>query len=449
MRMSFFSSSLARLALSALPLLVACGGAAEDAASTGEDELATDAKGPLVPETAPSRAIVLANADNFSGVNELHYRLLRGLFADRALADVKVIYLSPFDVKEVSTEARAKDGDRIRARFGTRFASEIASKRLERIDAPVDTNWARDYFPMALRTPDKHAVRFEYARMPEAGPAGERALRSLGYEVAKSELQLEGGNVLVDDDATLFTTTAVLKRNPGKTKAVIEAELKRVLGVREIEWLEPLPGEATGHVDIFAKIVGKKRAIVGSNDARCDAESPASCAARKPALDAAAKAFERRGYRVTRVMNAEGGGDFRTLTYANSLIVNGTAFLPTYFETRDADDLATLELANPRVPVRAIVKDCATRHPFAGTTEEAADATARERARCAIDGVVRASKEAGEPAEYLAYKLAIARRDDEAKNAYESLGFRVVQAPATAMINAGGSIHCVTMQLAK
>lgn len=153
-------------------------------------------------------------------------------------------------------------------------------------------------------------------------------------------------------------------------------------------------------------------------------------------------------------MSAEGSGDFRALTYANSLIVNGTAFLPTYFEPRDADDLATLELANPRVTVRAIVKDCATRHPSAGTTEEAADATARARARarahCAIDGAVRASKEAGEPAEYLAYKLAIARRDDEAKKAYESLGFRVVQAPATAMISAGGSsIHCVTMQLAK
>jgi len=43
--------------------------------------------GTLVPETAPTQAIVLANADLYAGINELHYKMLRGLTDDRALDD--------------------------------------------------------------------------------------------------------------------------------------------------------------------------------------------------------------------------------------------------------------------------------------------------------------------------------------------------------------------------
>jgi len=49
----------------------------DDGTSAQSDALAT--VGTLIPETAPTAAIVLANADLFAGINELHYTLLRGL----------------------------------------------------------------------------------------------------------------------------------------------------------------------------------------------------------------------------------------------------------------------------------------------------------------------------------------------------------------------------------
>lgn len=438
----------------AIPLVVgasACG-AAGDAESDSEDALLTAPVGRLVAETAPTQAIVLANADLFAGINELHYTFLRGLFSDRALDEVKVIYLTPDDTSDVVTPVRAKDGDRSMGRFSARFAAEIASGRLKRTRATIETNWPRDYFPMTVRDPaapaEKKAVRFEYDVMPGTGPAAEAAARTLGFAVTKSELSLEGGNILIDEDGTLFVTTKILARNASKTKTQVETELKRALGATEIEWLNPLPGETTGHVDIIAKIVGKKRAVVGASDGVCGADAPPACSKRKAALDETAKAFERRGYRVTRVLNAESAGDVRALTYANALLVNGTAFLPMYFDPGVADDLV-LTMTGPRVPAKAIVKACNDSNPFPGTNDLAADLVARERARCAIEGVVKAAKAAGEPTDYLQYSLTIAQRDAEARKSYEALGLRVVQVPGAAMINFGGSVHCVTMQIPK
>lgn len=423
--------------------LVACSAPDSDVASDEGAVRVGDAV--LVPETAPSDAIVLANADGYAGVNELHYHLMRGLFADRALDGVKIHYLTPFDARDVAAETRAKDGDRIMARFGTRFETEFTSKRINAVRSRVDSNWARDYFPMVAKDAagKKRAVRFSYSRTPHAGPAGEKVAKDLGYEVITSDLVVEGGNIMVDE-GTLFTTDVVIERNKPKTKAQIEAEFKRVLGVGKVVWLKPLPGEATGHVDIFAKVVGPKKVIVTSSDYACGEDSPPSCKPRQPTLDDNAKVFEQNGYRVTRVKNGETKDDFRALSYANSLLVNGAAFVPTYFQASDADDLNVFE---PDIPVSTIAKGCTTKLPFPGTTEYDAYRVSRERALCTLEGVVKAAR--NQNVAFIRSKIVIAKRDQEAKEAYERLGYRVVQVPALAMINNGGSVHCVTMQVAK
>lgn len=436
-------------------LLVACAGSGGEASDdTTEGALAgpTQPIGSLVPETAPTEAVVLANADLFAGVNELHYTFLRGLFGDAALNDVKVFYLSPDDQSDVVTPVRSVDGDRLMGKFSTRFAKEIKAGRLVRTRAAVETNWARDYFPMTLATAAggaRKAARFAYENTPATGPAAEAAATTLGLSVTSSPLTLEGGNIMVDEDGVLYSSTKILTRNKTKSKADVEAELTRMLGVKAIEWMTPLPGESTQHVDIVAKVMGKKRVIVGDNDGVCPADAPPTCKQRKAALDANAAIFARRGYKVTRIMNAESGGDFRALTYANSLLVNGTAFLPMYFDPSVADDLVQT-FQSPQLDAKAIVKDCATKNPFPGTTDLAADLVARERARCSIDGVVKAAKGKSDmPTEYYAYAVQTAERDTAAKKAYESLGFRVVQVPGAAMINFGGSVHCVSMQIPK
>lgn len=436
-------------------LLLACTSAAGEGDETSAQAITGTVD--LVPETAPSEAIVLANADGFAGINELHYVLLRGLFADPALDGVKVHYLTSIPFENIIAPTRSTDGDRLTARFSTRFAQQIRSGRLARVEAAVDTNWARDYFPLVVKRPDasKLAIRFDYQNevaegmKSASGPVAESVAKGLGLEVATSTLGVEGGNILVDEEETLFTTTKILERNKPKTKAAIETELKSLTGAKAIAWLEGLPGEATEHVDIMAKVVGRKKVVVSDHDGRCAPDAPDFCKQRKPALDKVAKAFEARGYQVTRILSAESDGDYRPLTYANSLVVNGSALIPAYFDPRVADDLAGLE--GPGVPAKKIIKDCNTANPFPNTTDVAAESVARERARCAMDGVVKALDASGDTqtGNLYRYQLTIAARDAAAKAAYERLGYRVAPIPSIGMINFGGSIHCVTMQIAK
>ncbi|KAJ5773850.1 hypothetical protein N7457_008746 [Penicillium paradoxum] len=57
--------------------------------------------------------------------------------------------------------------------------------------------------------------------------------------IVDSEICLEGGALVVDGEGTLFATESSIineNRNPGFSKAAIEAELRRLLGVEKIIW---------------------------------------------------------------------------------------------------------------------------------------------------------------------------------------------------------------------
>lgn len=88
---------------------------------------------------------------------------------------------------------------------------------------------------------------------------------------------LEGGAITVDGEGTLITTEQCLlhpNRNPGLTRAEIEAELKARLGVTKVIWL-PYGGlldtETDGHVDGVCAFVAPGKVVVQLPD---DPEHP-------------------------------------------------------------------------------------------------------------------------------------------------------------------------------
>ncbi|MGE0869242.1 MAG: agmatine deiminase family protein [Kofleriaceae bacterium] len=107
--------------------------------------------------------------------------------------------------------------------------------------------------------------------------------------------------------------------------------------------------------------------------------------ARKPVLDQVATTFGELGYEVTRVMAGElDGSNLWNFSYTNSLFVNGRVFVPTYAST--------------------------------GTSDE-------ENAH-------------------------IAETDVAAVATYEALGFEAVPVASGKLLYYGGSVHCLTKQLA-
>lgn len=103
-----------------------------------------------------------------------------------------------------------------------------------------------------------------------------RMAESLGLPRMCSSLTLEGGAIEGNGDGLLLTTEAVLlnpNRNPGVAREDIEAELRRMLGVKSVFWLgKGIEGDDTdGHIDDMVRFVNRS-AVVSITEK--DAHSP-------------------------------------------------------------------------------------------------------------------------------------------------------------------------------
>jgi agmatine deiminase len=109
--------------------------------------------------------------------------------------------------------------------------------------------WLRDYGPIFLRSDNGHLkgvdfgfncygdCRTGYAKAIDEGDSTIAA--SLGLAVIKANIVSEGGDREFNGKGVMITNEAVeLQRNPGMTKPQLEAEFKRVLGIKKIIWLK-------------------------------------------------------------------------------------------------------------------------------------------------------------------------------------------------------------------
>lgn len=99
-------------------------------------------------------------------------------------------------------------------------------------------------------------------------------------------LVLEGGSIHTDGEGTLITTEECLLskgRNPQLTKAEIEENLKKYLGVKKILWLPSgiYNDETNGHIDNICAFVATAEVVL----AWCDDENDPQYAISKACLD--------------------------------------------------------------------------------------------------------------------------------------------------------------------
>jgi agmatine deiminase len=146
-----------------------------------------------------------------------------------------------------------------------RLASEV-----EIAELPIDDSWTRDSGPIFVRDGDgrRAGVDFRFNSWGERylpydkdAASAAAALELLGFSRIASDLVLEGGAISVDGEGTLITTEQCVlnaNRNPGWSKAQVEAELRARLGVETVIWLPygSKLGVTDGHVDgvcVFAR----------------------------------------------------------------------------------------------------------------------------------------------------------------------------------------------------
>jgi len=263
-------------------------------------------------ENVPVGTLVLVNSDGFGPVSAIHRQILGNL-----PPDVKAIVLVPASLEIVA------------AQYLDLFPGEFRSGRFARVRSESEGNWARDFLPEAVVETDGTVSlrQFSYYDRPKAEQAAQDLARALDLPLHKSEIYLEFGNLMFDGRGTAFATEFIIKFNQflhqDLDRTQIEQKIKEHLGLDRIVWLPRQPMERSGHIDMFAKLVGEKKVLVA--DSRI--------AERREMLAGVARQFEARGYEVIRVMHAEiPSAPPQVYSYTNSTIVNGVAFVPVYFD---------------------------------------------------------------------------------------------------------------------
>jgi agmatine deiminase len=224
---------------------------------------------------------------------------------------------------------------------------------------PTNDAWIRDYGPIFVEREagESRPAVLSWGFNSWGGKYGpwdlddavpEKVGEILGLEVIKPGMILEGGSIDADGEGTLLTTESCLlnqNRNPELDRAEIEARLKRFLGVAKILWLgDGISGDDTdGHVDDLTRFVAPGKVVtVVEEDPRDPNYRPLqeNRERLRGMKDAAGRRLE--VIELPMPTPVYHDGQRCPASYANFLLGNDVALVPTYRSERDPRVLGIL-----------------------------------------------------------------------------------------------------------
>jgi agmatine/peptidylarginine deiminase len=134
--------------------------------------------------------------------------------------------------------------------------------------------------------------------------------------------------LMTNGEGLCVTTTSLAVSNQSLPFTELTRAVGGALGCTKLVFLESPRDEPTGHVDMIAKFTRPNTVLVGSFDAETR-PGDAATMDRNAKLLAGIRLHRSKRLRVLRIpMPDPDDGVFRS--YTNSLLVNGTAVVPTY-----------------------------------------------------------------------------------------------------------------------
>jgi agmatine/peptidylarginine deiminase len=289
----------------------------------------------LPAEFERQQALLLA----WDGGNALIQRALCGIIAE-AWRNTAVIVL----VRDDDEEFEAVD---VLRQVG------IPRRAVTFLALPHDSVWTRDYGPAIVRSSggSLQVVDVDYQRgerpnddelPPLIGP-------QLELPTVRAPLNLEGGNLISNGAGLCLTTMKLLEQNADRGYGELELRtvLQQYYGASTTVFLEPLVGEPTGHVDMFATFTAADTVVLAEISPLEDAENAEVLnrnAARLQGLPT-----PRGPLKVVRIpMPASNGNTWRT--YTNVLFLNGLLLVPGYAGADSAEAALALSVYRRLLP---------------------------------------------------------------------------------------------------
>ncbi|MCG2620954.1 agmatine deiminase family protein [Arthrobacter sp. I2-34] len=250
----------------------------------------------------------------------------------------------------------------------TDVARRYLSPAVELETAPLNDAWMRDIGPTFVTNDDDGRLgavdwvfngwgRQDWARWDKDCRIGAAVAGWAGAERICSRLVNEGGGIQVDGEGTVLATETVQLdpgRNPGATKAEVEAELARTIGARKVIWLprgltrDSQRYGTRGHVDIVAAIPAPGTLLVHAQRNPAHPDHAVS----RMILDFLAGTTDAAGrpWRILELPAPEAVRDeagWVDYSYINHLVLNGGVIAGTFGDPADEKALAILADAYP------------------------------------------------------------------------------------------------------
>lgn len=222
---------------------------------------------------------------------------------------------------------------------------------------PADTIWVRDYAPFLVRREDNSVfmidAKYQSRVSREVRKRDEEMANALAdlldLPIRSIPLVLEGGNFMSNGDGAIISTGKMIQLN---SEFRFDEELLGDLiadyfGVRRWSYVAPIEGEPTGHVDMFATLLGKNILVIGEID-------PAVDLGNAERLDRAAAHFSSiptslgpmQVYRIP--MPPPSVGFWRS--YTNVILANGILLMPSFSDVDPAIEDAAEEVYRTLLP---------------------------------------------------------------------------------------------------
>ncbi|MGQ0576262.1 MAG: agmatine deiminase family protein [Pseudonocardia sp.] len=233
----------------------------------------------------------------------------------------------------------------------------VGAADVELIAADLDDLWMRDTGPVFVRAPGGGVAGVDLNFNGWGGKQDHRRDARVaglvtdlaGVPTVHTDLVLEGGALEVDGDGTaILTESCVLNanRNPGWTRADVEAELAHLFGIRKVIWLPGIAGAdiTDGHTDFYARFAAPGVVVAGLDN---DPDSFDHDVTRRH-LDILSTATDVHGQplqveTLVGPATVRGTGDDFAAGYVNFSVCNGAVIAPEFGDP-DADAAAAATL---------------------------------------------------------------------------------------------------------
>ncbi|MFD5086293.1 agmatine/peptidylarginine deiminase [Kitasatospora sp. NPDC058406] len=251
-------------------------------------------------------------------------------------------------------------------------AQNACGNDVEVVPLPVDDLWARDTVPVfvedgsTLKGVDFNFNGWGNQQKEHANDSAlaAAALGRYGLERVATPLVAEGGSFGTDGEGTLMVTESSVvnqRRNPGRSRDEIEAELRKALGVTKVIWFAGVRDQdiTDAHVDCLVRFAAPGVVLLDQPfpGAPADVWSRSATRARevlKSATDAHGRALRVIDLPQPDPDRITGKGDAFVSSYINFYVANKSLFMPRFGDAR-ADDRAK-QILRDHFPGRDIVQ---------------------------------------------------------------------------------------------